>query len=68
MHAGSIVGFPERSVWPNHVIDLSCDGTEASIWDCPRNQQPGQACTSYSKDGRVTCAGVCIVVYSLKMV
>jgi hypothetical protein len=51
------VAFPQRSVWPNHVIDLNCTGNESSIWDCPHNRLVDRDCSTYSKDGALSCAG-----------
>ena len=44
-----------------HIIDLSCKGTEDSVFDCSYSNVRSFYCHSYD-DAYVTCAGIILYV------
>ena len=45
-----------EGVWPIHINDLNCTGSEKSVWECPHNGIEGYSCYHY-QDASVMCQG-----------
>ena len=43
-----------ESVWPTHIYDLNCTGSERSVWDCPHNALSPSQCY-YRNDASIAC-------------
>ena len=53
-----------ESVWPIHINDLNCTGSEESVWECPHNGIEGYSCGHYRDDARLTCSA-CMFGYNV---
>ena len=45
-----------EGVWPIHINDLNCTGSEESVWECPHNGMERYSCNHY-QDASVKCQG-----------
>ena len=45
-----------EGVWPIHINDLNCTGSEESVWECSRNGIVGYSC-NLIQDASVMCQG-----------
>ena len=45
-----------EGVWPIHINDLNCTGSEESVWECLHNGIAGYSC-NYWEDASVMCQG-----------
>lgn len=49
--AVSAKSYYQDYIWPSHISDIHCVGTESTIWDCPYNRG-SNVCTG---DASVAC-------------
>ena len=57
----SIGSYPEH-VSDVHIIDISCTGTESSVFDCPHTAAiPNQSCPN-NADAYIQCNGKCRIL------
>ena len=52
----ALYGSYTESVWPIHINDLNCTGSEESVWECPHNGIVGYSC-NHRQDASVVCQG-----------
>uniref|UniRef100_A0A1X7SMD3 SRCR domain-containing protein n=1 Tax=Amphimedon queenslandica TaxID=400682 RepID=A0A1X7SMD3_AMPQE len=52
----AVSGYYSTSVWPHHIIDLNCTGTEAGILNCSYNG--GHHTCLTNNDALVVCQSV----------
>ena len=45
-----------EGVWPIHINDLNCTGSEESVWECPHNGIVRYSC-NHQDDASVMCQG-----------
>ena len=43
-----------EGVWPIHIRELNCTGSEDSIWDCPYDNRPRSNCGA-TNDAAIVC-------------
>ena len=56
--ASALTGSYTESAKAFHIIDLNCDGTEGSIFNCTYNNIEQHSCYYY-EDAYVRCPGMC---------
>ena len=59
LHAGAVAGerlFTE-AIWPFHIIDLNCTGSERTIWECHSNGLLGIYNCPSGNDASIRCQG-----------
>ena len=59
---GAVAGrgsYTER-IWPLHIVDLNCTGTERTIWECPHNDLYNVYTCGSINDASVICQGLCL--------
>ena len=60
-NTGAIAGRGSytEGIWPFHIVDLNCTGSEGTIWECPHNGLYGVYTCGHTNDASVICQGLC---------
>ena len=60
MYTGAVAGKVSysESVWPFHIVDLNCSGTESTVWECPHNNVFDTYTCASTRDASVRCQGI----------
>ena len=58
--------FYNENLLPHTIFNMSCDGSEATIFDCPYSTKVpvNSECNSY-EDASVICQGTCIMIINI---
>ena len=47
-------------MWPFHIVDINCTGSERTVWDCPMNHLTHIHSCRQTRDASVRCQGMFI--------